>query len=239
MSLLSAVREFCLRTGIDRPTSVTSSQDKQVLQLWGLANEVMTDLLDRKDWQELRQEAMFTSVAAEDQGALTTIADQGFYAFWNETIYDRTQKVEICGPVSPQGWQQRKANGIYASAYASFRIMDGHLHITPAMEAGHSCYFEYKTDRLVSNAAGTAFTAAFEADTDVCRLTGGDTLLLLGLRWKWKSEKGLAYGEEFAAYEAKIGALSLANAGRKTIHLDQPPEQPPGTLVIPLSNWNT
>lgn len=235
MSLLTVIQKFADRTGgISRPTSIFSNSDPQVRQLLGLSQEILEDLIDRRDWQELRGEGSFTSVSGSDQGLLTSMAST-LYTIVNGTIFNRTTGTKILGPVSPEEWQLRKAGGPFASPYGSYRIMGGHLYVLPEMAAGEQCYFEYKSSRMVVSGDGSTLRDTFEADGDTLRIAFGESLLLLGLRWKWKSEKGLAYGEEFAAYEAKIGSLSLANKTASVIDLSEDCSQPTVQIVLPAT----
>ena len=77
MNLLALLQEFTTRTGIPKPTYAVGNTDPQVLQLLALLNEVIEELMER-DWTMLTQEATFVTPAAEDQGAVTTLAPNGF-----------------------------------------------------------------------------------------------------------------------------------------------------------------
>ena len=236
MSLLTDVQEFCRRTGLDVPVSLVSSSDKQALQLWGLANEICTDLVTRFQWQDLTEQCTFTSIAAENQGAVATLASSGFLSIIDETIYDRTLRIPIFGPLNNTQWQARQALPATGPIY-QYRIRSGHLYFNPAIPAGHTIAFEYKTKNIVVAVDGVTYQELFQADTDSLRLPS--TLLTAGLRWMWKKEKGLEYGEELAAYERLVANLSAHDGGRRTLNAADRYNDFKPAIVVPLGNWNT
>ena len=198
MSLLSVVQSFCSRTGLPAPAFAVGSQDAQVQQLISLACEIVEDLCDRWTWTDLMREAVFTTIAGEDQGALTAIAPSGFLRISQETIFNRTLRLPLYGPMTQAQWQALKALPTTGPFY-KYRIRGGRLLFMPAGVAGHTCAFEYASSLAVVAADGATYRSTFTADTDSFVL--GDKLLTAGLRWKWKSEKGLDYGEELRRYE--------------------------------------
>ena len=54
MTLLQIVQEFCQRNGLTVPQIVMSSQDDQLTQIVGLANEICEDLVRRRSWTALQ-----------------------------------------------------------------------------------------------------------------------------------------------------------------------------------------
>lgn len=236
MSLLSAVQEFCRRTGLTVPVAVTTSNDTQVLQYLGLANEVAEYLVQQFTWQDLVLQTTFTTVSGQDQGAITTLAPQGFLSIINETIFDRTQRIQIFGPLNAHQWQYRQALPASGPIY-QYRIRGNHLLFNPNVPVGHTCAFEYKSSWIVANASGVPYSATFQADDDQLALP--EKLLILGLRWTWKKEKGLDYGEELSNFDKTCASLSAADGGKKILHMDQSPNEFQPAIVIPLGNWNT
>ena len=114
MNILQIVQEFCGRQGLPVPSLAVGSQDDQLEQIVRLANEVGEDLLTKRNWSTLAQECVFTSVAGEDQGKITDLTSPLFYKVLNETLYDRTRRLRLFGPKSPQQWQMLKSMPITA-----------------------------------------------------------------------------------------------------------------------------
>lgn len=212
MNLLEVIQEFCIRTAIPKPTIVAASNDDQLLQLMGLCNEVIEDLVMRPTWKGLTIEATFTSVATESQGLMTTLAPYGFNYVLDDTMWNRNTKRPIYGPRSPQQEQYMKAMP-FAGPLTTYRIQQGALMFYPLAVAGQTIAFEYASNYAIQDGVTTtAYKKFFEADTDIWILD--ESLLLKGLRWAWKKEKGLAYAEDFRAYENYVNQ-SIAHDGTK------------------------
>ena len=196
MTLLSIVKDAADAIGLPRPTAVYSSTDQQVRTLLSLSNRGGKALLDRYPWSASIKEATFTSLAAELQGAMATLAP-GFKAILNETIWNRSATRPAGGPVSPGQWQAYKAQNI-AGPWDRYRIQSGNLYIIPAPAAGQTFAFEYLSTYWCQSSGGTAQTA-WAADTDTGLLD--EELLTLDLIWHFKQAKGLDYGEDFRTFE--------------------------------------
>lgn len=235
-TLLEIVQEFARRTGIRVPSSVSGSQDTGVLQLLGLANETCELLTDEAVWEGLIREATFTSVNGEDQGAIETLAPNGFLAIVQGTIYDRTQKVELYGPLGPQVWQQGKAF-IPAGPLFRYRIRGGRLLFMPVGVAGHTCAFEYYSNFCIYNPVDDVYKDAFTKDSDVFLLD--KKLLLLGLRWKWKKEKGLTYNEEYDHFVRAATNAAGRSGTKKILCMDGGLDEYAGpSLIIQPGSWS-
>ncbi len=233
MTLLEIVKEFCRRQALPVPQIVTTSGDEQLLQIMGLLNELIDDL-QRFTWTSLQYEATWTSAASGDQGAITTLAPNGFFKILNETIFDRTDGRELYGPRSASTWQSMKASNVTGPFY-SYRIRGGHLITIPDMPAGHDMAFEYVSNHFVQ-AADLSTKGYFTADSDTFLLP--DVLLLLGLRWRWKAEKGLPYQEEQRIYETRLAEEAGGDGTKPVIHMDDTcPGYVPG-IFVPAGNWN-
>ena len=198
-TLKQLVQTFCQRRGLPVPPAVVSSQDHQVIQILAVLNEALEDMVDRWDWTELQYQATFTTAAGEDQGAVTDYAQNGFLRIFNETIWNRTLRLPLFGPMSKEQWQQLKALATTGPFY-KYRIMRGKILFNPAGVAGQTCAFEYQSSwTVLPNASIVPTKATFTADDDTCVFD--DKILLAALAWKWLSSKGLEYAEEFRRYE--------------------------------------
>ena len=235
MTLLEIVQQFCLRSGIPKPATVTGSTDTQVLQIQALLEEEGNDLATRGDWEALTIEANHTTLAAESQGAIGTIATNGFRYIKNQTIWDRTDRLPVIGPINSRQWQGLKSVVLTGPRY-QFRIRGGNLLVNPVPVAGHDWAFEYISKNWIISADGITYKNLFTLDTDEFLLP--DTLLLMGLRWRWMREKGLDYSELFSTYEAQIKDMIGRDGGKAVLHMDNTDQiASPGTF-IPSGNWN-
>ena len=236
MTLLELVREFCSRTALQVPSTVKASQDEGLIQIAALCNEVLDDLVTRRAWTAVTRQAVFTSVAAEVQGALATIAPYGFQGMVNKSFYDRDRRLPFFGPISSNEWQCLKALP-NTGPYYKYRLWQGSIYVNPDMEAGHECAFEYFSSYLVEDPTTplTPFKRYFTLDTDTFALD--DSLLLAGLRWVWKKEKGLAYAEEFRLYESILASQMGRDGSAETLSMDGTEYRPAPGIFVPAGNW--
>lgn len=215
------------------PSVVMTTTDKHVIQMAALLNAVLDDLIYIKGrWNGVIREASWTSTGVENQGVMTTLAP-GFRHIVPESFYDRTASIPISGPISSEDWQRIKATA-FTAVYSNYRIMEGMLKVYPVIENTHTLAFEYKSDYAVESATAIA-SKYFNNDTDTCVLD--DTLLIAGLTYFWKKEKGLAHEFERVAYE-NITKTALGQDGKKQrVDMGESDNAIKPGIFIPDGNW--
>jgi hypothetical protein len=211
------------------------SQDDAVIQVRALLEEEGNDLAARGAWEGLVNEASFTTVATESQGAMATLASNGFNYIVNQTIWDRTNRLPVAGPLDSQEWQAMKALVPTGPRY-TFRIRQGNLLVNPVPTAGYSWYFEYVTENWICSADGLTFRQYFsQNDDDLCI---PESLALMGLRWRWKKEKGFDYAEDFRTYEMQVKDTLGRDGGKRIIYADnQNWRGPQPGIFVPAGSW--
>lgn len=232
MTLIQIVQEFCRRQGLPVPTVVISSNDDMLLQIVGLLNEVLDDLEQRKAYSFLQVEATFTSVAGEAQGALSTLAP-GYVKLLDNLLFNRTSGEVVFGSIPSLEWQAEKA-GITSISFTQFRIQGGNLYLSPEPAIGSTIAFEYQSIYTVVDNS-SILKQYFTADNDTCKYP--DALLIAGLRWIWRREKGLRFGEYLRSYEVMVANLGGRDNPSPPIYLSSGPETGP-VIVIPEGNWS-
>lgn len=230
MNLLQTIQRFCRRTNLDVPSVVIGSANPIILQLYSLLEEEGNDLSGRGSWQELTLEATHTTVATESQGDIADIADEGFRYIKNETIWDRTENLPVMVIDGPD-WQAEKGFAATAPNYMA-RIRNGELIVTPTPVAGNTWAFEYVTSNWIRNNTSQYFVA----DTDTYSLPG--ELVLLGLRWRWKKEKGLEYAEDFRTYEKQVEDALSRNGLHRVLYQDRCERGISPHIVVNSGNWD-
>lgn len=230
MSLLTLVQRAFKRVGLTAPTAAVSSTDENVIRMIELANEEGEELASRADWQALTREATHTTLAAESQGLMTAIAGSDFNYIKNDTFWNRT-KDRRWYPVSDVDWQTMKATNI-TGPVEYFRIRGGYLLAIPTPTAGETLAFEWVSKNWCETSGGTG-QSAWAADSDVGRLD--ESLMLMGLVWRWKKAQGLEYAEDFRQYEIRVESAMQRDGTKPRINMA-------GTMVhgrnIPQGSWN-
>lgn len=242
MSLLTVVQEFCSRTALPLPETAIDNPDNQILQIVALCNEVCEELVSRQQWQGITRQATFTTVADEDQGVITDLADVGWQRSLNETFYNRTLRLPVYGPMTAEQWQALKALPSTGPFY-KYRYRQNHILFNPPPPAGHECAFEYISRAIISYTYTpvdsdpiTVYQTYFQHDDDEFIL--GEALLMAGIRWKFKAEKNLEYGEDFARYERMVAQAFAADGTKPQLSMDKTVTDWRPGIFVPSGNWN-
>jgi hypothetical protein len=233
MTLLTLMQDAASIVGVPRPTAVVSATDTQTQQLLALANREGVALSKRTDWTDLVTEATHTTLAAELQGVLTTIAP-GFRRFVNETQQNRTQQRYIGGPLNPVDWQYLQASTV-TGPYQDFRVRLGKLYLFPAPPAGETIAFEYVSNLWCESAAEVG-QARWAADDDTSVLP--EELMLLGLVWRWKQQKGFDYSEDKYTYELEVIDAVARDGGARTLSMGDGSGAYRPRVGAPDGSWN-
>lgn len=231
LNLLEIVREARGRLGQSLPTSVAGNSDPGVIQMKGMLNEFLEDLVVRKFWQSNVIEGHFDALAQESQGELETLFP-GFEGILPDTVYNRTSRLQIGGGLAPRDWAARKAFN-FAGPLPTYRLRNNQFLLVPAPVAGHQYYLEYLSSYFVKG-VGSTLRKYWLLDTDVC--TMGESLPIAYLKWAWKCAKGLEYAEDFRKYEAMLETRSLRDTSPQVIRMDGVESAAgPGIIVTPGS----
>jgi hypothetical protein len=198
-----------------------------------MLEEEGNELSGRGEWEQLTFEATHTTVATESQGEMTTIADNGYRYIKFDTLWDRSTSEPI--PVlSGTEWQQLKS-GVMSGPNYQVRIRGGELISTPVPAAGSTWVFEYVSSNWILGADGTTYSQYFNLDTDTFLLP--EPILLMGLTWRWKKEKGLSYGEDFNAYERMVKDSLSRNGTKGRVNLGVKRCSPSPRIMVNDGDW--
>jgi hypothetical protein len=232
LSCLQIIQTACRRIGILAPNAAVGSTDPQIIQLLSISEEEGQELEERYNWQGLQTEATFTTVAAELQGTLATIAP-GFESIVNDTIWNRSLRRPVYGPSTQQVWQQDKALQLNGP-FNSFRIKNDQILFYPAPAAGETCAFEYNSKNWISTSiGGTSELWTNDSDTPLI----DDRIVILGAIWRWKQAKGLDYAEDFAKYERRVMDKMAKDAGKPTLSMDGAQWEIQPAILVPRGSW--
>lgn len=234
MSLLTMLTQVCRRIGINAPTTVSGSSDQGIIQLMAIANEEGQDLCSRYPWQVLQTESTFTTVATESQGTIVGLAGAGFRYIMNDIMWNRSLLRPVFGPLVPQDWQALKARNV-TGPYTQFRIRGGNVLFIPVPVVGNNIYFEWLSRNWVTlNAGGTSATWANDADTGLI----DEEIMAMGILWRWKSNKGLEYAEDYNKYERLVADAMGRDGGKSRLNLEGGINSFPAGVLVPIGNWN-
>jgi len=210
MTLLTVINNTQDSLGLPRSSSVIGATDQNTRTLLAQANQEGKELMRRHNWEKLTTEDTFVSTATETQ---TGVFNSNFDRIVNETVYNRTQKRRVLGPLSSREWQNQKA--VTATVLTdAFRIRGGDMLLIPIPPAGNTYAFEYVSRDWCESSGGTG-QYEWTADTDVGVLD--EELMKLGLIWRFKKSKELDYAEDFATYEREVNQAIMRDGGRRSL----------------------
>lgn len=133
-----------------------------------------------------------------------------------QTEWDRTNRWPMMGPKSPQEWQSYKSGIVYAGPRERFRIQGGFFQINPPPPNGLTFAYEYISSAWVISASGVAQTSLL-ADTD--NTVFDDSLMVVGLKMRWRSAKGLDFGSDLAEYNALLSGIMAQDKSAPVLSL--------------------
>ncbi|KQW62702.1 MULTISPECIES: hypothetical protein [unclassified Ensifer] len=197
MTLLSAINQVCDVVSLDQFDSIYGSNDPNARTMVALAQEAGDEIARRADWQQLLKERVALSSPEplpEDYERLTPggavrSAAGAFY----RPITNSSQWAVIVGVVSAQPYFFIKGNQILFSPAAT----------------GVGSVIEYVSKFWVlHDPDGPGDT--LEADDDTTLFP--ERLLVKGILWRWKRQKGLPFDDNLAEFEADL--LQEINADR-------------------------
>jgi hypothetical protein len=217
MSLLTIIQAVTGRLSLPTPTVVVGSTDRQVQQLYALANEQGLSLARAHEWQALTEEQNFASTNGPEQIAAIP-AD--FDRFVPNSFFNRTTRRPMTGPITPRQWQWIQAQPVYSTVYLAFRERGGRFLTAPSPPAGQECYYEYVSKNWAASNLGVA-QSSFLADTDVSVLD--EELQILGLRWRFLKAKGLDYAEDMQTYGIEVEQAMARDGGSSMLSLAPQP----------------
>ena len=165
MTLLEIINKICDRQAIPATNSVIASTNTQIKQLKELLEEELEDLSSRHNWQSLTKIVSHTTINAEDQGSITSIAG-GYDHISNSTMWDQSGNLPIFGPLNGQQWQELKSLFSNGPRF-QYRIVNNHLLINPIPSAGLTFAFEAYTKYPIIASDGLTTKEYFTADDDV------------------------------------------------------------------------
>jgi len=235
-TLLDIIRRFMERTGLPKPAFSIGNTDVQVTQILGLLEEATEELVMRnaRGWQVLNREAVFVTKAQEIQGSLSDLAP-GFRLVINDTLFNRTTRLPIYGPLMPMERQATKALQT-AGPYYRYWIANDQLHFYPIPPAGQTIAFEYSSTACwASSTPPVTYSEYPETDTAVCLFP--KPVVIAQLRWRWKKEKGLDYAQDFDSAELLLNAAIAADGTRRVVDMGGMELVARPGIMIPTGSW--
>jgi hypothetical protein len=199
--------------------------DQALILLCRLLKKSGREIVREREWSHLTRESTFVTVAL--QKAYPLPAD--FRAMIPQTGWDRSGRIPLGGPLSPQEWQAAKGSQYTYQGYVLLRPAEGQLWLLEdALGGGLTVAFEYRTNWWACATGGTAPTK--EAPDAAADLVFLDThLATRKLVLEWRKAKRLDTTSEQQDYDDTYSKAAAADGSGRSLSLGGPR---PATVFI-------
>lgn len=208
MTILSVVQSASTKLVSQVPQSVYSSNDKILVELRDLANDVARDIADAHDWRALFKVATITGDGSDTDFALPSDYDR---MPLKGEVHDVSTSSVLCPVNTADDYLRLQIDGFVANDPGYWIILSGFMNIYPALGTGKEVKFAYLRNTIVSGGTKTEFTT----DTDTFDLD--ERLLMLGLVWRWRAQKRLEYSEDMATYNDALSVRINKDRGSRIL----------------------
>lgn len=231
MSLLTIVNDALQLTQNPQGTIAFSSSDLLTQQFVGFVKEEGIELSRKADWSILK---VNSTIIGDGSNTLWSIpADFDRMVSGDALWSNKYPTYPLSGPTSDTDFLAFKVSPVI-QVRPFWRRMGNFFEIWPALVAGEIVTFQYRTANWILDKDGVTSKQVFANDLDTSRLP--EWVVTLGVRWRFKSSKGLEYAEDFRSYEnAKAVAIASDKGGAKILSWRggrYPTSQFPGYITV-------
>ena len=194
-----------------------SSTDNNIAQLCQFLKTAGRDIIREKQWTQNQAEYSFTTVLNTPSYALPP----DFLRMIDQTYWDRTNRLPLGGPLSPQEWQYLKARQVGVVFTILFRPKLQKIYVYPdtGTPAGHVIAFEYMSSYWVQPSGQVAATAdAPTASTDL--IIFESLLMLRAIKRLWLRAKGLDSSAAEEDYELTLEQTIGQDSSSPVLRMD-------------------
>lgn len=232
MSLLSICQDAARELKLAIPASIVSNTgDEDAQVLFRLAKKEGYLLSKRAEWTALRKEHTFLTVAADSQGTPSLPTD--FEMYVDGTMYNRTSRRRVYGPITPAEWQEHKAS-LVTHVNPVFIVRGAQILMSPLQGVGDTVAYEYISTRWARDAADTE-KLTFSLDTDTSVFV--EEILTAGLIWRYRAQMGFEHETARLEYERMVADRIMRDGIRPRLQLADGAMPPRGKAV--MQDYNT
>jgi hypothetical protein len=213
MTILSAIQSASAFLGIDVPSAVMASTDREHVELAAVANDMAKRIAEAHEWQVLKRQQTITGNGETDAWDLPSDFDRMPLGqrLWTSRTTSPLRHIE-----DEDEWLGYQVTSLTASPYGSWTMVGGQLVFDPVLASAETVKYYYLTNLIATNASGTNIVA-FTADTDTFRLDEG--LLRLAIIWKWRDSKGHPADVALAEFQTEMTKRTARDGHKEPIRI--------------------
>ena len=189
-TLFDITREVATMVGLNKPQDPAGSVDPNTQQLVSAVNMAAQDMFNLYDWQQLVKKFEI-SIFADEPGQREKSFDlpSDFWAFIDQTQWNKDTRLPAIGPISPQMWMQINVRMPMVVLTFLWQIRDDKLWIQSPPEKAQTLTFMYISRGWCRDAEDPAeLKNIANKNSDVIQFDPYLTTLLA--RAKWLDMKG-------------------------------------------------
>lgn len=213
-SILNLVRDASIESGFEVPSSLFGAYDEGDTtsgKMLRALTKTAQYLAASWDWQNLRRERVFTSLATQVQ---TGMIPADFLRFVDDTFWDRSAKYKLRGPLNPSEWQA--AVSWQAGGITPFFCQRGNdIQMFPVPAAGRTFVYEYISNSV--GLTGSVGVPRFASDLDTT--FWDDELIIQGIVTHYRELNRLDSANERMSFERLMHDRIKQDGGRRTINM--------------------
>lgn len=204
------VSDASVEIGLSPISDPYSSNDPNIVQLCQLLKSLGRDLINQRNWSYLRKSHSFTTVQNIAYYDLPT----DFRRMLDQTWWNRTNRLPVGGPLSPQEWTYLKARLVGVVFNVLFRPDAGRIELYPDTNTpgGQDINFEYESKYWVSSAATPDVLGYDHPDTSDQYVWFDPLLLTRGLKLLFLKAKGFDTTAAAQDYYSTLESIKAADA---------------------------
>lgn len=235
------VNDAAVEVGLEPSADPFGSYDGNYIQLVKLLKSCGRELVQARNWTYLRKEYTFTTV----QGTSTYDLPADFLRMYDQSGWNRTNRLPLGGPLSPQEWQYLKARLVGVVFTVLFRPMNRQIHLYPDTDTpgGYTIAFEYGSSYWLSSAA-TPTVLGYDAPIAGDNVVWFDPLLMVrSLKLAFLKAKGLDTTAAEQDYAATLNAAMGMDAPSKILNLNRTSMEPSAVMLgnhsVPITGFGS
>ncbi|TRD03801.1 hypothetical protein FJV76_14280 [Mesorhizobium sp. WSM4303] len=218
MTILQVVQGAATVLGIDVPTLVYGSTQRELVEMQVLANEMARRIADVNDWQVLKTIKQYDGDGVTGDPVGFALPDDYDRMLVTASVWSSQWTWNLNHITDSDQWLEMQVVP-FTFIYGNWMIYGGAYHQLPIMPVGSNVKFFYISN-LIVRASDNSTKTEFSADDDTFRLD--EHLLKLGIIWQWKASKGYPYAEDMTNYERRLAQVLNQDTGSKPIVSGRP-----------------
>jgi hypothetical protein len=235
------INDAAVEIGLNPVADPFAAYDGNFIQLARLLRSCGRELVQSRDWTYLRKEHAFTTV----QGTSAYDLPSDFLRMYDQSGWNRTNRLPLGGPLSPQEWQYLKARLVGVVFTVLFRPMNRQIHLYPDVNTpgGYAIAFEYGSSYWVSSPAAPTVLSS-DKPTENDSIIWFDPLLMVrALKLAFLKAKGLDTTAAEQDYAITLNAAMGMDAPSKVLNLNRTSMDPSSVMIggqsVPITGFGS